>query len=230
MKLSLTLILFILLLAACTKKDGIAFTSYLTSTKFKITSYPRVFTQSGEITDKTIIDNYVNNWSGNIFFLTGDTTLTGPGDTILFTAKDTILIPSLGDLWGKRVIKQNGNYLFLYMTDTLSIATRFPNVLNNIADNIGIAKPYYGNCNPPFGGPCSFVMLYDAFVARGNRKSLEFPLLTYKITRRTGSLNAGIAVQISKNVFDPSVLNLLEAGDTLAIQTGTQTYSNNKIR
>ena len=227
MKLSLLIILLILTLSTCTKNDDFGFTSYLTSTKVKVTSYPRVFTKAGEITNKTVIDIYINNWSGNIFFLTSDTILTVPRDTIAFKSKDTILFPTLGYLWGKRVIKQNGNYLFLYMTDTFPIATRFPNVLNNIADNIGIAKPYYGNCNSPFGGPCSFVMLYDAFVAQGNRTILELPLLTYKITRRINNLNAGIAIQFSKNVFDPSVLSILEVGDTLAIQTGMLTYSNN---
>ncbi|RYE27427.1 MAG: hypothetical protein EOP48_34465 [Sphingobacteriales bacterium] len=74
------------------------------------------------------------------------------------------------------------------------------------------------------GPACTSEWVYDAYVATGTTNRLEFPLLTYKITRRINGIFTGLALQNYNNIFDPTVLSLLQDGDTLAIQTAKRIY------
>ena len=207
---------------SCRKDED--FSARLISTKYEITSSPKVYTKNGLVTDKTVVENYLKGWAGNYFFLNVDTTVNYPPDTLVYKSRDTLIFPPSG-IWGKRVVKPGNGYLFFYMTDTLQGYKRMDNVLNSIVSKIGIVKPFYKESCPWYlGSPCMNEWVYDAYIATGNTNRLEFPLLTYKITRTTSNTGTGLARQNYNNVFDPSVLNLLEDGDTLAIQTAKRIY------
>lgn len=208
------------------RKNG-SYPAQLISTKFEITSLPRVYSRQGEVTDKLVAENYVKAWAGNYFFFKADTTINTPADTIRFETKDTLVFPHLQGLWGKRVVKSNGQYLLFCLPDTLAWYKRIDNVLYSIADNIGIVKPFHKDACPYIGanGPCTTEWVYDAYIATGSKDRLEFPLLTYKITRTITGSASGVAAQNYNNVFDPLVLSSLQDGDTLAIQTGRRVYT-----
>lgn len=211
---------------SCRKNE--IFPNRLISTSYQVTSSPKVYTRQGEITDPAVIENYIKAWSGNYFFFNRDTAIHYPPDTLVFKTRDTLIFPGYPGPWGKRVVKPGGAYLFFYLPDTLLGYKRMDNVLNTIAANIGVAKPFYQDACPWYmginGPPCTTEWVYDAYMATGATNRLEFPLLTYKITRRTNGFSAGLALQNYNNVFDPSVLNLLQDGDTLAIQTARRVY------
>ncbi|MGZ5189420.1 MAG: hypothetical protein ACXWCZ_00290 [Flavisolibacter sp.] len=206
---------------SCRKDD---YSAHLISTKYEITSSPKVYTKHGQITDKTVIENYIKGWSSNYFFFNIDTSINYRPDTLVFKTRDTLIFPYLQDIWAKRLVKAGGGYLFYYMTDTLLGHKRMDNVLNSIVANIGILKPFYKDACFWNNGSCISEWVYDAYVASGTTHGLEFPLLTYKITRSMNGFNTGLAAQNYNNVFDPSVINLLQDGDTLAIQTSRRIY------
>jgi hypothetical protein len=217
----------IAIFVSCSKDNN--FPAQLVSVKYQVTSSPKVYTRQGEVTGKTVVESYISSWAGNYFFFNTDTVISYPSDTILFKTRDTLIIPHLQGLWGKRVVKANGGYLYFYLSDTLVGNKRTDNVLNNIAANIGISKPFYMDACPWYvgtnGPACISEKVYDAYIATGTTNRLEFPMLTYKITRRTNNgFSAGLALQNYNNVFDPSVLSLLQDGDTLAIQTARRIY------
>jgi hypothetical protein len=67
--------------------------------------------------------------------------------------------------------------------------------------------------------------VYDAFIATGSIQQLEFPLLTYKLSRNTNLSHVQVTRGNYNNLFNLSVLSLLQDGDTLAIQTSKTVYS-----
>jgi hypothetical protein len=214
-------IVFMVALFSCKKNND--YPIQLISSKHQILSYPKVYTTYGEITNKTISENYIKAWSGEYFYFNIDTTITFTADTITFKKSDTVIFPHQPIDWGKRVVKRNGDYLYFYMVDTLMGYKRADNVLNGIASNIGMVKPFYKD-SCPFGVSCLVEWVYDAYIATGTPNQLEFPFLTYKVTRTVGGSRSGLARKIN-NVFDISVLNLLQDGDTLAIQTSKLVYN-----
>ena len=183
-----------------------------------------MYTKFGEIIDKAIIAKYVATSTENYFYLNTDTIIKTPQDTITFKSGDTVLFSS-NAIWGTRIAVQKGQYTYFYMTDTLLGYKPMPNPLNYIGSEIGTFKPYVKDaCGVP--GPCFFQDVYDAFIATGSRHRLEFPLLTYKITRGINSYHTGLARKNYNNIFDNYVLSLLQDGDTLAIQTSKKIYTN----
>lgn len=227
MKKSLLIITIILVLFSCNKGDGfLRYPVQLISTEYQSISYPKVYTKYGEITDRTIIEGYIKAWSGQYFYFNTDTVITYPPDAITFKTSDTAIFSSQPGDWGKRVVKKNGGYFYFYMKDTLQGFKRMDNLLNIITSKIGTVKPYYKDSCPVFmGTSCMYEWIYDAHIATGTMERLEFPLLTYKITRTSSGSSTGLARQHYNNVFDPSVLSLLQDGDTLAIQTAKMIYS-----
>ena len=85
---------------------------------------------------------------------------------------------------------------------------------------------YRDACGSPSPGSCPLQEVYDAFIATGSRQKLEFPLLTYKITRSINSYHIGLARKNYNNLFDNSVINLLQDGDMLTIHTSKIIYTN----
>lgn len=223
MRKSFTVIALIAVVASCKKSDGLLqYPVKLVLTSHQVLTHPRVYTKYGEIIDKTAIENYINTGTAGYFYHNIDTVIVPSHDTITYKASDTVLI-SLAGVFGTRVVKKKEQYIYLYFTDTLLEYKNMDNILNNIANNIGIFKPYYRDGCPP-GLPCTYEWTYDAFIATGSQQQLEFPLLTYKITRSINGTFSGLARTNYNNVFDNSVLNLLQDGDTLAIQTAKETY------
>jgi hypothetical protein len=66
---------------------------------------------------------------------------------------------------------------------------------------------------------CFTQWIYDAYIATGSTDVLELPFLTYKITRSANGSNSGLASKNYNNIFDKTVLNLLQEGDTIAVQS-----------
>lgn len=217
-------IILIVVVFSCKKSDELLlqYPEKLSLTSHQVLTFPKVYTKYGEITDKTVIENYINTGTPGYFYDNIDTVIVPSADTITYKTRDTVLI-ALPGVFGIRVVKQSGQYIYLYLTDTLLAYKAMDNVLNNIVNNIGVFKPYYRD-GCPSGFPCSYQWVYDAFIATGSQQQLEFPLLTYKITRSINGSYNGIARKDYNNVFDNSVLNLLQDGDTLAIQTAKETY------
>jgi hypothetical protein len=206
-------------------KKTAQYASVLVSSKYQVTNYPKVYTRFGEITDKAIIAKYVTASPGNYFYLNADTVITTPSDTITYKSGDTVLFSS-NAMWGTRIAVQKGQYTYFYMTDTLLGYKTIESPLDGVASNIVTFKPYYRDgCPSPYSGSCPFQEVYDAFIASGSRPTLELPLLTYKLTRSINFYHAGTARKNYNNIFDISVLNLLQDGDTLAIQTSKRIYT-----
>lgn len=223
MRKSLITVALIVVVFSCKKNDVLlTYPARLSLTRHQVLTHPKVYTKYGEITDKSVIENYINTGTSGYFYDNIDTVIVPSHDTITYKSSDTVLI-ALPGAFGIRVVKRNGQYIYLYLTDTLLAYKAMDNVLNNIANNIGVFKPYYRD-GCPSGFPCSYQWVYDAFIATGSQQQLDFPLLTYKITRSINGTSSGLARTDYNNVFDNAVLNLLKDGDTLAIQTAKETY------
>lgn len=208
----------IVVLISCTKNED--YQSTLVATDYQILAYPKLYTRSGEVTDRSIVDNYIKTARPGYFYMNGDTVITVPADTITFEKADTAYFKPHHS-YGKRIVKRNGPYLYFYMVDTLVGYRTAENVLSNITNNIGIVKPYRRSiCTF-----CSFDLVYDAYIAIGSQRQLQFPLLTYQITRQANGSYYGSARKNYNNVLDLSVLNLLKDGDTLAVQTARRVYN-----
>jgi hypothetical protein len=224
MKKIIIAITFIATVFSCKKSEQ--YSSMLVSSKYQVTSYPKMYTKFGEVTDKAIIAKYVTTSTDDYFYFNADTIITIPQDTIAYKSGDTVVFSS-NTIWGTRIAIQNGQYTYFYMTDTLVGYKSIQNPLDIIASNIGTFKPYYKDaCGSPSSGSCPLQEVYDAFIATGSRQRLEFPLLTYKITRSINSYHVGLARKNYNNTYDNSVVNLLQDGDTLAIQTSKRIYTN----
>ena len=224
MKLHLTVVALFTILISC-KKNG-AYPAQLVATKYELTSLPKVYCKFGEVTDKSIVENYVKSWAGSYFSFNIDTTIQFPPDTIVFEERDRVVFPA-GSLVDKRVVRSIGQYLFFYMSDTITLLKRPDNVLYAITDKIGIVKPFRKDACPYYigaNGSCNYEQVYDAYIATGSSSRLEFPMMAYKITRRQTGYATGVASSAYNNVFDPTVLNLLQDGDTIAIQNARRTY------
>jgi hypothetical protein len=224
MKKIVIAIAFIAIVFSCKKNEQ--YHPMLVSSKYQVTTYPKMYTKFGELTDKAIIAKYVTTSTDNYFYLNADTIITIPPDTVTYKTGDTVVFSS-NTIWGTRLAIQNGQYTYFYMIDTLIGYKTIENPLDNIASKIGTFKPYYRDaCGSPSSGSCPLQEVYDAFIATGSRQRLEFPLLTYKITRSINSYHTGLARKNYNNTFDNSVSNLLQDGDTLAIQTSKRIYTN----
>ncbi len=216
------------LLFGC-KKDEIDynFPIVLISTEYKITSELKLYTKSGQITDDLVISNYLASDTFGMFYSRIDTTLEIIyADTVIYEYHDTVLFSDPG-LWGKRIPENTGDYIFFYLTDTLIgfKSTHENSALQNVINQIGIHKPYYGDYPPNFYPPSTiYQRVYNAKIAKGTPRRLEFPLLTYKLSRVRDNYRAGEGRMNYNNVFDNNVINLLESGDTLAIQEAKIVY------
>lgn len=220
-RLSTVVVLFILPISC---KKNSTYPAQLVATKYELTSLPKVYCKYGEVTNKSIVENYINSWVGNYFSFNLDTVIWVRPDTILFETRDRAVFAG-GSFWDRRIVKSTGQYLFFYMTDTLTGFKRPDNVLYPITDKIGIVKPFRIDACPYYPGTnCIYEKVYDAYIATGSTNRLEFPLLAYKITRSQTGFATGVASSAYNNVFDPSVLNLLQDGDTLAIQNARRIY------
>jgi hypothetical protein len=227
MKKSLTAIAFLSILISCKKEDQQQYPFMLISSRYQVTSYPKVYTRLGEITNRAVADAYLRlpSRNQNHFYFTADTTISIVfSDTITYLSRDTVLFPHLPREWGTRIPKQQGELIYFYMTDTLPGFKIAENPLSAIEKEISIFKPY--KLDICFNtGICPYQEVYDAFIATGSLQQLEFPLLTYKLTRNTNRSHAEATRWNYNNLFNLSVLNLLQDGDTLAIQTSKTVYS-----
>ena len=151
MKQTLIIITLISVSFFCKKKvnypDNTDYPARLISTQYQVVTSPKVYTKSGEITDEATIANYINASTTNYFYMNSNATITAPNDTITYISRDSVVFST--DNWGTRIAKPNGQYIYFYMSDTLMGYKRMNNVLNNIAENIGIVKPYYKDACPP---------------------------------------------------------------------------------
>ncbi len=219
------------ILIGCEKDEiNYDFPITLISTEYRITSEMKLFTKTGQIMDNLIIDKYLASDSLGYFYSRIDTNLQlGAPDTIIYEYQDTVLFSEPG-LWGKRIPKNNGSYIYFYLTDTL-IGFKFTMQQNSefkdIISQIGIHKPYYEDFGPSTGfSPSSmYQRVFDAKIAIGSPNKLEFPLLTYRLSRTKDNYRAGLGRTNYNNVFDSNVINLLESGDTLAIQEAKIIYT-----
>jgi hypothetical protein len=199
----------------------------LLPTEYIVTSELKLFTKSGLINDRLIIDNYLAADSLGFFHSKIDTIIkTDSHDTLIYKNQDTVLFSEPG-LWGIRTPKKEQNYIYFYLTDTLPsyMTVEQCSELKDIINQIGIYKPFYKEYGSDYMD-CFLKTLrvYDARLAKGTPNYLEFPLLTYRLTRTKDNYKAGISRKNYNNVFDMNVLNLLESGDTLAIQEAKIIY------
>jgi hypothetical protein len=220
----LTAIAFLSLLISCTKEHQQQYPFMLISSRYQVTGYPKVYTRLGEITNRAVADAYLQQPNGNYFYLTADTTINIASDTITYLSSDTVLFPHLPREWGTRIPKEQGELIYFYMTDTLPGFKTTESRLSAIEKEISIFKPYKSDCFTTTG-ICIYQEVYDAFIATGSMQQLEFPLLTYKLTRNTNRSHEETARWNYNNLFNISVLSLLQDGDTLAIQTSKRVYS-----
>ena len=195
----------------------------LFSTNFTITSGLKIYTKHGQVTDRSIISKYLAFDNNQYFYSNTDTIIqTNNADTIIFEHRDTVIFSEQG-LWGKRVTKQEGRYMYFYLTDTLIGFKGQDSDLSELINQIGIYKPFYEDIEP-WGDPPSFQRVFDAKIAKGTPSLLEFPLLAYKIIRNTGRSKIEISRKNYNNIFDSTVIDLLETGDTLSIQESKITF------
>jgi hypothetical protein len=213
------------------EKDEINYNFPITliSTEYKIISELKLFTKTGQIMDNLIIDKYLASNRLGYFYSRIDTNLQlGAPDTIIYEYQDTVLFSEPG-LWGKRIPKNNGNYIYFYLTDTLigNKTMQQESELKDIINQIGIQKPYFEDYGPSTGLPpfTRFQRVFDAKIAKGSPNKLEFPLLTYLLSRTKDNYRTGFGIKNYNNVFDSNVINLLESGDTLAIQEAKIIYT-----
>jgi hypothetical protein len=217
---------FLIISFGCEKEvpEIFSYPSILISREYKIMTEVKLFTKRGQINDKTVIGNYLNKVAPGIFYQNKDAFVPiNKPDTLNYYSTDTVLF-SIPGIWGKRVAKQEGSYLFFYMPDTLIgfKSLQQDSEFKSIINGIGIYKPYYNDLH--FYGSI-YQEVFNAFIARGNPNRLEFPQITYRITRRgNNSYYAGYSSKNYNNVFDPNVLKLLQEGDTLAIQEAKIVY------
>lgn len=213
------------ILFSCKKNEQ--YISKLISSNNQVTTYPRLFTKFGEITNRAEIEKFVNTSTDDYFYLGTNSIITTPPDTITYKGGDTVEF-TLNTRWKTRITSRSGEYIYFYMTDTLLGFKTLPNTLDEIATKIAIFKPYLKDaCSTP-GPPdgCGLQEVYDAYIATGSRERLEFPLLTFQLTRSINQYHRGIARKNYNNIFDKSVLKLLQTGDTLIIQTSKRIYLN----
>lgn len=213
LSITLTFTLF-----SCKKNDSPA--SYpitLIANQYQVIGYPKLYTKSGEITDKAIIFRHLNI-PNNFFYFTSDSIITTPNDSIIYRSKDSVTFSRI-NTDKERIVKPLDGYTYFYMPDTV-VSNKRLGVKNEITENIGIFKPYYQEaCGQPNNG-CPLEYKYDAFIGTGSHQGIELPFMTYRITREFSS----VSVQYYNNIFNQSVLNLLQDSDTLAVQTLKRIY------
>lgn len=198
----------------------------LRATGYEIKSKIRMYTPNGEVKNQAFINDYVNRppvpetmpADNTLFYIDTNTLVDVSKFGLLnYTHKDTILFDD-PEPWNKRIVKKENGYNYFYMRDTLTTLSQQGSNehLNTIMDNIGTYKPY----RKPFmlGGEPLYWRYYDARIAKGNPNKLEFPNLIYKISTKNNSGYSYTSTKHYNNIFDPSVLNLLQPGDTLLVQ------------
>ena len=218
-------LLFLIAAFGCEKEtiEVVNYPAVLVAREYHVLTDVKLFTKTGQITDKAIISSYLKKDTQGYFYKNKDSHVPiNKPDTVIYQSKDTVLFSSPGD-WGIRVPKQVGDYIHFSMTDTLagfkSLMEEGP--LVKIIRQIGLFKPYYEDIGPSNYG---YQRVFSAFVAKGNPRRLEFPELTYLVTRRWDNTYNSVSMKNYNNVLDPDVVNLLRDGDTLAIQEAKIVY------
>jgi hypothetical protein len=222
MKNSILLVGFLLAVSSCSK-DTYDYPVRLISRDCIIVSEVALFTTDGQISDTAVINNYIRKNNLVFYSKTGTHAPLIRVDTIEYESKDAVQFLGQG-FWGKRVPKQVGAYIYFYMQDTIAgYKTIFQtSVFKDIVNNIGIWKPYYKDLPPSAGGDLQYV--FDAYIAKGNPYRLEFPEITYRITRDIYGIKADMTYSNYNNIFDRSVTEFLLEGDTMAIQEAKIIY------
>lgn len=211
---------------ACSDNDANQFTdtypSTLVSTNYKITGGVKLYSKYGLITNQSAINNWRNNDDTGYFYWDHyDTVSWGLGLQVTLLDRDTILYNE-GFANEKRIIREEQGYKFFYRKDTISLM--FQNSrLSEMAFNIGISKPYHRTVEAP-GLPNRITSFSDALIAKGNTKILKFPILAFKITGSPALGGSFYGEKYTRNAFDKNFINLMQDGDTLAIQESVLTF------
>ena len=225
MKAKLFSLIFITLLISCEKQEIIFdYPITLISEEIQVLSEIKVYTMNGEIVNTDVINEFIKYDTRDYFFVNSDTIVKiKQHDTITYQDKDTVIFYEHGlqnplNSQIKRTPKKEGDYILFNLIDTL-IVTGSEDYSESILHQIGIFKPYIDCYTVPFyyggGSHCKYL---NTKVAQGNPNKLEFPNLVIMLrTFQTRSFSFYMQRDFN-NIFDKNVINLLEYGDTLAIQ------------
>lgn len=180
-----------------------------------------MYTQNGEVADRASIDRYPNSLpAGSVPFFRNTDTVIHPGnDSILFITSDTAVL-QVYNRWDKRVVKPQGEYVYLYPLDTLrSLANSNTNPFSEAVSKIGIYKPYYQLTCFGYGTAC-ISSSYEAAIAQWQSGKLSLPLMSYSLIHgEPNTIFYGTGRSGYNNVFDPSVSTVLTNRDTLLVQS-----------
>ena len=219
-------ILFLIIIAvcflACRKSDmQSGYTGLYISKQYKILSSPKMYTKNGEVADRASINQYLNALpAGSVpFFRNIDTVIYPGNDSIRFTTPDSAAIKGFSR-WDKRVVKPQGDYVYLYPLDTLrSLANSNTSPFDEAVSKIGIYKPYYKLTCFGYGTAC-ISSSYEAAIAQWQSGKLSLPLMNYSLIHgESNSIFYGTGRSGYNNVFDPSVITVLKDRDTLLVQS-----------
>lgn len=227
MKRSSYLLIAIACIVACGKSDvPSSYVGLHISKQLKVTAAPKMYTRNGEVTDKMVVNQYLDKiQSGGIYFIRNiDTVLPAGNDTVRFLSTDTATIKRAA-LWEKRVVKPQGDYLYLHMLDTIrSFGNSNTTPFDEVVQKIGIYQPYYKILTYfPGGGYLSDYSGAD--IMRWRNGKVVFPFMNYSIIRNVpnGSLY-GTNLSGYNNIFNSAVVSLLKDHDTLLLQTFELTF------
>jgi len=200
----------------------------------KITSYVKVYTKSGELTDQKILSKYLEK-DYEDFFRESPGLMKAEPDTIIYLSADSLKIvldghSSLSNIGPSNTIKpsqifkirKDGDYLFYSDSKYLPLLSSVADsVINKGVERFFKHKPFKLEQPPIFGMPYGSVYYYP-YVAFKSGDELKFPFISLKLSQsRTVSgfiSKSEVGITIN-NEFNESMLGTLQVGDTLAVQT-----------
>lgn len=221
MKLNLFLYLSstLLLLSACKKDDDspVSYPSTYHSARFESVSKVKLYTQAGEVTSPAVIDDYSQRYGENFLYKDGISTHPSPADTIQLQSKNAAQFTE-GTRTSSYKPARRGEVLYFIPADTAVNYVQSSYDFEMVVA-MGKHKPLYQQVIP-LSWATGYDFRHDVLMERFatvKGKQLVFPLLNYVFTRRSAT-SFSINKHVLNNTFDPSALQLLKPGDTLAVQ------------
>jgi hypothetical protein len=188
-------------LCACNKENDIDFPITLYAHELSQVSDIRFFVGKEEIHDASIIRNFAGD--SEYFKLPTDEDIQLSNESLYFLSEDSVLF---GTLTTEFSVKRNANR-FLFHSSTMV-------PVNSEEDMPRPLLKYTGELVPIPSTTGYQYLTSEVRVGYGSYENLELNFLSYKYRKSSFQCLSGILF----NEFNEDAINILQSGDTLAIQ------------
>ncbi len=231
--LTLTLSVFALFVSCKKDKPEESHSQTFVAKERRITSYVKVYTKDGEVTDQKLLSSFLAK-DYEDFFRESPGIMKAEPDTIIYLSADSVKIvldghsslsntPTSNHIKSSQIyrIKKEGSYSFYSDSKYLPLLTPVPDsIFKNGAERFFKHKPFKLDQPPIFGVPGS--TYYYPFVVFESANELKFPFVNLKLTQARTVNNFTYSNEVAlrvNNEFNAVMLGSLQVGDTLAVQT-----------